>query len=388
MLKILVIHGAGPSSYPSGEQKVIEAENAFMVSRGHFVKVLTDRGSFGRNPFKLFHSFKVAQRIRATTLAFKPDIIHFHSVIPYLGLSSLITAKQMGVPVVQTLHNGRWLCVEGGFYREEHYCNDCVGGFGWNGVIMGCGRGRLPALLLFIVNAVARSGGRLFCWVDRFIAVSDFVRVQHIKSGFPVDRIVVNNNGVDVDEFDRAGYAKPWNERSGIAFAGRISIAKGSTVMKHLIPKIKHQFNVIGIGPELNDLKQFCDTTGFKHVKFWGKQTRKKTLEILGSVICTVVPSQCGETFSLVAAESMALSTPVVASDVGGLGDLVHAGGGTVVDAEKYDQFCDAILDYINSPNVAKETGRIGRKFVYEHLASERRGEALLQIYDNLLDQP
>ena len=55
---------------------------------------------------------------------------------------------------------------------------------------------------------------------------------------------------------------------------------------------------------------------------FWSCQILKlshlQTLDLLGSVVWATVPSQCGETFSLVVAESMALGTPVVASNTGG----------------------------------------------------------------------
>jgi len=255
-------------------------------------------------------------------------------------------------------------------------------------VIKGCGRGRLSALLLFFVNLVARYHGLLFQWVDRFITVSDFVYLQHLKSGFPEEKMVVNNNGIDIGSLDRARYAKPWKERSGVAFAGRISVAKGAEVIKQLIPKIKQPFHIIGSGPEQGELQQFCLEKGYDNVVFWGGQPREKTLEILGSVVCTVVPSQCGETFSMVAAESMALATPVVASDLGGLADLVRdAGGGTVVDAKEYDQFCDSVLKYLNNIAIAKEDGINGRQYVRDNLSMEVRGRALVQIYEDVLSK-
>ena len=215
------------------------------------MNTVIDNGGLGWNPFRLFWFPKKNRILKEAILSFQPDIVHFHSVIPYLGLSILALPRRYGVPVVQTLHNGRWLCVEGGFYREGHYCDDCIAAFGWKGVINGCGRGRFPALVLFVVNFIARSSGQLFNWIDCFIPVSEFVRVQYVNSGFPARQMEVNNNGIDIDSLDRAGYAKLWKDRSGVAFAGRISVAKGVEVIKYLVLHIEQPFHIIGDGSEL-----------------------------------------------------------------------------------------------------------------------------------------
>ena len=387
LLKILVVHGAGDSNFPSGEQQVIESERLFLESEGHVVKVLLENSAFSKNPLSIFWSFSKRKWLRNAINSFQPNIIHFHSVIPYLGLSVLMEANSWGVPIVQTLHNGHWLCVEGGFYREGHYCNNCVGSLGWKGVINGCGRGYLAAIFLFVVNLAARSGNRLFQWVDQFIAVSEYVSNQYVNSGFPSSKIIVNSNSVDLNQIDRLLFSKPWSARSGVVFAGRVSIAKGADVLKYLIPKLTCPIHVVGDGPELDHLQIYCLNNGFNHVIFWGKQSHEKTLEILGEAVCSIIPSQCGETFSLVAAESMALGTPVIASKLGGVADLVKMGGGVVVAAEDNDAFLHEINEYILFPLKAEKVGKQGRKYVCDNLLSQQRGKNLLKIYKNLLQE-
>ena len=384
-MRILIVHGAGPGKYPSGEISVIERESEYLQHKGHLVSTVIDNGGLGWNPFRLFWFPKKNRILRETILSFQPDIVHFHSVIPYLGLSILALPRNYGIPIVQTLHNGRWICVEGGYFRDGHYCRKCVGNNGWQGVIKGCGRGYLPSFFLFLVNLFARFQGRLFRWVNRFIAVSDFVQKQHLLSGFPEEKIIVNNNGIDFSPCQKNAFSKSWKQREGVAFAGRVSIAKGANVLKFLIPLIKQPLHVVGSGTELDELKQFCKQKNYKHVCFWGKQSREKTLEILGGVICTIVPSQCGDSFPTVALESMALGTPVVASDVGGLSGLVGSRG-AIVDAEDYEQFAGAVLNYLERPDIAEADGNISLKYVHEHLTMSVRGEKLIEVYEELLN--
>ena len=138
-----------------------------------------------------------------------------------------MAAHDSGAAVVQTLHNGRWLCLEGGFYRSSSYCDKCVGRSGLNGVYHGCKHGVIPSAFLHTSNALAWSCGQLFRWVDQFIAVSDFIKQQHLLAGFSEDKIVVKNNGIDVDFLNII----PSSKREGVAFVGRINEAKGINIL-------------------------------------------------------------------------------------------------------------------------------------------------------------
>jgi len=386
-MRILICHGAGPEQFPSGELSVVERESSYLKRQGHVVELLVNHSSLGWNPLRLFFSLVKNRALKEKICSFRPDIVHFHSVTPYLGLAELAIPKRYGLPVVQTLHNGRWLCVEGGYFRDGKFCDACVGHSGLKGVMYGCGRGYMPALFLFLVNRFARSRKWLFYKVDRFIAVSDFVRRQHVVSGFPADQLKVNNNGIDIVNLEQIGYAKSWTERTGVAFVGRISDAKGAAVVKQIIPMIQQPFHIVGNGPALDSLKQFCESHGYEQVLFWGKQSREKTLEVLGSVICSIVPSQCGDSFPTVALESMAVGTPVVASNLGGLPALVSTDRGIVVEATDFEQYANAVLKYIDHIELAQRDGNNGISYARENLSIQTRGNALVKIYEELLSQ-
>ncbi len=385
-MNILIIQGGSNPHLPSGEKTVILNEQEYL-SKNHNVTVeyIEMKNSVLGKLTSLIWSFSNYFKTIKLVEKHNPDIIHFHTIVPYISLSVLYAAKKKKVKTVQTLHNGRWLCIEGGFFRKGGYCDICVGSKGFSGLRYGCGHGKLMSSLLVMINYFARSNERLFKLVDRFIAVSEYVKEQHIKSGFPEDKIVVRNHGIKTNLLNKS-YSYNSNQRRGLAYAGRVSIAKGSNVLKYLMARIKDDFHIVGSGPQLEELKIFCRQNDFKHVRFWDKQTHEKTIEILSSVICTLVPSQCGETFSLVAAESMIVGTPVIASKLGGLADLIKKSkGGIIVEEKDFKMFHKKTEYLLNNINYAKKIGETGREYVIRELSYELKGLELENIYKNIL---
>jgi len=59
---------------------------------------------------------------------------------------------------------------------------------------------------------------------------------------------------------------------------------------------------------------------------------------------------------------------------------------GAIVDAEDYEQFAGAVLNYLERPDIAEADGNISLKYVHEHLAMSVRGEKLIGIYEELLN--
>lgn len=392
-MKILIFHSDSIAQLPSGENIVVKNESLSIRSLGSDVKLVCYPRSKVHipsriilNTFSIFSniwSYGASEFVRSCIEEYRPNIVHFHGLFPFLSPSALAAAHETGVAVVQTLHNGRWLCLEGGFYRSGRYCDDCVSAGGWTGVRHGCKHGIAASLLLHTGNLSGLAAGRLFRWVDRFIAVSDFIRDQHVRAGFPPEKIVVKNNGMDVDRLRNV--CRP-ELRAGVAYVGRVSRAKGADVLMTLMDAIQEPIHVVGDGPELAELKKYCVNRAYRHVRFWGKQPQAQCFEIMASVCCTVVPSQCGEAFSLTAAESMGLGTPVVGSDVGGLGSLLRSSrGGLVVDARDFPGFIAAVRHLLDHPDKAEALGATGMRYVEQNLGLERNAAELMAIYESVL---
>ena len=158
-MKILIIHNSGPKHLSSGELSVARNEVNALKKKGIECElhVIYNDNINWKNPFKLIKtglgvlwSFSGYTLITELIQAHKPDLVHFHGVLPRLSPAAFYACKKKNIPVIQTLHNFRWLCVEGGLFRKNSFCNKCLKGSGWQGVLYGCAKNsRLISLPLF-----------------------------------------------------------------------------------------------------------------------------------------------------------------------------------------------------------------------------------------------
>ena len=389
-MKVLIIQSRSNSNLVSGEDVVINNDIEFLEKAGiqvfyKQIKIpVSGWGSIIKKICGIIWSPYNYKIVKSAIHTHKPDIVHFHTVVPYLSFSVIAASYIVGVPIVQTLHNGRWLCLEGGYFRNNTFCDDCVGTYGWLGVKRGCGHGQLISFFLFLNNFIVRKFGFLFKFVSCFIAVSEFTREQHIRSSFPEKKIIVRNNGFNVSS--EPDLDKSWLRRDGVVYAGRLSVAKGSRVLEYLIKNLDCKISIIGNGPELNSLKQMCIDNQFDHVDFFGRLDNKLTLDIVKKAVVTVVPSQCGDSYPSIALESLSVGTPIVSSNLGGLPELVKASlGGKLADYENNDSFLKAVKFFLGDRGIAKKMGVNGMKYIKENVSSHKQSKELIKIYNDVI---
>ncbi len=85
-----------------------------------------------------------------------------------------------------------------------------------------------------------------------------------------------------------------------------------------------------------------------------------------------LVPSQSYESFGLTIIEAMALKTPVIASDIGGMPEVIHdTDSGYVCSSKSIDEFYNRIITILSNPDLARTLGKNGRNaFLSRYTAS------------------
>ena len=383
-MKILVIHNKYKQR--GGEDAVVENETGLLRAAGHEVfhlvvsndSIIGLRGEF-RAAVNTVYSFRSRSATDDVVSRCKPDIVHVHNFFPMLSPSIFYACKARNVPTIMTLHNFRLLCANGLLLRDGEPCEKCVtGGVGW-GVIHKCYRSsRIGSAVVATMIAAHQRVGTWNEVVTRFIALTDFSRSRFARANFPVEKISVKPNFIhDPNLFSRA------QDRSGVVFCGRLSKEKGVDVLLDAWKNIDAELTVIGDGPMADELR----SRNLANVRFLGQINPESVHLALRSARALVVPSLWYENFPLVVVEAMAVGTPVIASRLGALSEIVRNGEtgllfapGNVADLTRIVQMA------LGHASLLPNLGQGARRFYERYLTPRENLRILEEVYTEALD--
>ncbi|MDH7515914.1 MAG: glycosyltransferase family 4 protein [Bacteroidota bacterium] len=119
-------------------------------------------------------------------------------------------------------------------------------------------------------------------------------------------------------------------------------------------------------------------------VRFLGVRHDVPALLAASTILCfpSLVPH-----FARPVIEASAMGVPVIASDLGGPQELVrHEETGLLVPAGDVDALAQAILRLLDNPEEARRFGENGTRFAEEHFDAKKNAQAVIDIYDSLLE--
>ena len=379
-MRILVAHNA--YLYRGGEDTVVEAEIALLRRHGHEV-VLYRRDNAELDALPLWQAAMDSVWSKRTVMeagrllaSFRPHLIHAHNTFPLISPSLYGIADELGIPVVQTLHNFRLLCPQAMLMRNGRYCDDCVGRWPWRAVLHRCYRGSLAQSA---VSAGMVSGHRMLgTWRDRvcrYIVLNQMCREIFIRGGLPPEKLSIKPNFVEANDVPGE------HKRRGGLFIGRLAAEKGLLTLAQAIRQTPvTRIAVCGSGPlqAFVEQSEWLDYIGYEQGEVL--RTRIANAEFL------VMPSTGIESFGLAAIEAFACGTPVIASRHGGLREIVeHGHNGLLVTPGNADELAEAIDYAVSNPIQMRRMGLEAYQTYLARYTPERNYSTLMAIYHQTL---
>ena len=311
-----------------GEDAVFEDERRMLERHGHTVTVLESTNdvsgvSKALLPLAALYNLAAAAQVRRLIRERDIHLVHVHNTLLRLSPAVLCAAKAAGVPVVQTLHNFRLFCPNGVLLRQGRVCEDCPRQGAACAVRHACYRDSQPlSALVAAVYGLHRAAGT-FRGVT-LLTPTEFDRRKLVEFNrlcptFDEDRLFVKPNPVTIAD---PGEVPVKNQ---LLYAGRLEELKGlRTVLEawKLLGDDAPRLVVAGSGP----LEGWARDNATPQVEFVGRLTRAGLHHAMAESRAVVAASLCYESFALVPAEAHALGVPVLASDLGNVGDAVTEG--------------------------------------------------------------
>lgn len=390
-MKIAKLHWAFPPVI-GGVETHLAMLGPELIQKGHEVDLLTGaldgkreeifyRGMrvkrtpiMDLNSLNLEKVLEMADVIRTEIFQFieevKPDIIHAHNMHYFspTHLEALYKAKvKHGIPLVLTAHNV-W---DDELWKKMNMMSDY-----WDGVI----------------------------------AVSDYIKKELIKVGYPEEIIMTVHHGIDYTKFSpgsdedlRKTYQvyPNFKNRRVIFHPARMSLDKGCHLSVKALKLIKKEFpdvllvmagthTTVDWGGHqqrhvniINNLIDELDLRENVFIKFFLWEEIDMVYQ--GAEI-VIYPSCFEEPFGLVMLEAMATAKPIIVSRAGGMPEVVKDGvNGFIIPMNDYEALAERCLTLLKQPEKAKQMGETGRKMAISNFNKEIMTENTISFYKKAL---
>lgn len=331
---------------------------------------------------RMIHSPAAQRGMREAIDRFRPDVVHLHNVYHQLSPSVLRPLGRLGVASAMTLHDYKLVCPTYQLLADGQVCQDCIGGSFMPAIRRRCNGGSLGASVVSAVESTVHR--QLGSWnrVDVFICPSRFLRDRIAEAGLFPGRLRHVNHFVELD-----GPA-PDGPRGGVVFAGRLSPEKGVDTLIHAMaePELRDQgarLTVLGDGPERPSLEALAARIAPGAVTFMGRVSKDVVLATVARAAVAAVPSRWHENQPMSVLEAFACGTPVVATTLGGLPELIDPrADGALVAPDEPGALAQALARYVRDPGWAAHRGQAGRARLAAQFSTHAHLNAVRDAYD------
>jgi len=314
---------------------------------------------------------------------FRPDIAHLHNIHHQLSPSILRVFEKVGVPVVQTLHDYKWVCPAYLFLSHGKVCERCGPGNRFTPLLVrGCHHGcHLKSAIVWKESSDSWGRGDVER-VGRFLAPSRFLREKVVAHGVPAERVEVRPYFLNLERYRVADV--PAGDH--LLYAGRLSKEKGLATLFDALARRPHlKLRIAGTGPLESALRARAHAENLD-VEFLGHLAQEALHDAIRAARAVVVPSEWYENQPYAVLEAMALGVPVVASAIGGLPELVAPNQtGWLVPNGDADMLAWAMDEAHLDADAARELGLRGRAKMEAEFAAGPALESLEKLYARVI---
>jgi glycosyltransferase involved in cell wall biosynthesis len=388
-VRILFIHNH--YQHEGGEDVAVELEISLMKQMGHSVEVLffsnddiqdaISKLKFGIRAFYNAHSLKVTSE---KMKAFKPDVVHVHNLFFNASPSVLFAAKKHHIPVVLTIHNYRLVCANALLMRDGHVCELCLEKtFPLSGIKYKCYRN--SAAESAFVTAVTGVHKLFNSWnnnITQYISLTHFAKNKLLHSSLKPheDKISVVPNFVPDPEIGS------WPRENYFLYVGRLSKEKGVDVLVEAFREMPGEsLLIVGNGPEKASLEE--QYSSCRNICFAGKKTKPEVLSLMKKSAALIFPSVCYEGLPFTILEAFSTGTPVIASNLGAMAEMIQDGyNGFHFKVNDVQGLKDCLMKFIKLGEKQKLMNRQARSTYEKNYYPYAHYKAILSVYQKAIE--
>jgi teichuronic acid biosynthesis glycosyltransferase TuaC len=351
-----------PVPYPLlGRYKIFDKlpnEKTIDGIKVHYLRYRLLPSKYGRYISTYMLKRKILSSIDLILNDFKPDLIHSHWATPS-GYAGLMLGKCLNIPTICTLR---------GSDINIHAYND--------------------PMMMKITKKVLEN-------TEKIIAVSKAMKKAAENIAIPKEKIEVVYNGTDINQFccnhEKDENTKFEDEKNyKLLFVGRIIREKGiwellEAFLNVLVHYPNTELYIIGEGNEQKAIKQYClDNNINDKVKFLGVLPHTELVKSYQNCDLFILPSY-SEGLPNVIVEAMSCGKPVIATNIGGIPEIVNSETGSLIPVKDTNSLSLEIINLFKNKELLRTKGRNARKMIEQRFNRENNVNKIVTIYGDLL---
>lgn len=314
--------------------------------RSAIMRIISSRRLLSSNGLSVVKSI-----YRASSIRFGPyDILHSHSL--FTSYNYLFMKLSLSIPLITTYH------------------------------------GRVPDGVKSLDSSKMR---KVFDHGDAFLVNTRYASNDLASLGCPENKIHIIRQGINPDDFTYTERSIQSGSKIILLTVGRLSPEKNHITAIHALKELSShypqlEYHIVGNGPELDTLITTCRALGISdRVRFHGVKSGRELQQILDMVHIFILPSTV-ETQGVVLQEAQACGLPVIASNAGGIPEVITDGvTGILFKTGSHVDLANKINTLIQDPTTYLSLATNGVKDVRDNFHSSVIARQLTDFYHEFL---
>ncbi|MFA5184669.1 MAG: glycosyltransferase [Patescibacteria group bacterium] len=280
-----------------------------------------------KTPVRVLYSLEAKRKFTALISDFRPDIIHIHNIYHHLSPSILSVAKKAKIPVVMHLHDYKLVCANHALFTAGELCAKCQPGKYYQCLFHCCIKDSYAASALAVAEMyLHHSILKIYKKnIDLFIAPSRFMKETVVRSGYLPEKISVIYNGYSSEILGSPAQTEEGIRKDYLLYFGRLSPEKGLAVLVRAAALTGQLVKIAGDGPEEANLKALAKASSAP-IEFLGHRAPAALRPLIEGARAVIIPSIWAENMPLSLLEALSLGQIVIASEIGGLPEVIKDG--------------------------------------------------------------
>lgn len=331
---------------------------------------------------RMLYSLEARRKFASLLDAAKPQLLHVHNIYHQISPSILPEARKRGIPVVMTAHDYKLVAPNYSLYHDGAICERTKPDKYWQAYRHRCIKGSAAASALAAMEMTLHKALGLYRDnIDKIIAPSRFMQALLAEYGIPAEKIVHVPHPIDA-----TAWRPVFADGKYALYVGRLSEEKGvETLIRAAVARKDIPVHVVGTGPDEARLKALAAALGATNVHFRGWMSGGELRQEYANASFIVVPSVWYEVFGLIVLEAYAAGKPVIASQIGGLGELVRDGEtGFLTSAGDPEDLAEKMSALWDAPLAATDMGVAARAWVERDFTSDEHLKRILEVYEGV----